>query len=62
MASAERQSQISAAVTDAVESFCVAQSSRPAPQVAHARPRHTRKRTVDTAPVTTWAQHNVTLP
>lgn len=62
MASAERQLQISAAVTDAVESFCVAQSTRHSPQVARAHPRHRHKRTAHMAPVTTWAQQNVTLP
>ncbi|HET9716436.1 MAG TPA: N-acetylmuramoyl-L-alanine amidase [Pseudolabrys sp.] len=41
MASPERQQQISAAVVDAVESFCVAQSHKPAPQIAHrAKTRH----------------------
>jgi len=65
----ERQSQISAAVADAVESFCVAQPNRHAPQVAqsarrarhvaHARPRHRVKRTADTAPVTTAVQLNI---
>jgi N-acetylmuramoyl-L-alanine amidase len=62
----ERQSQISAAVADAVESFCVAQSSPRVPQVAqsarrarrvaHARPRHRPKRTADTAPIMTAVQ------
>ncbi len=56
MSSPERQLQISTAVADAVESFCVAQSSRHLPQVARSHPRHQRKRTADTTQVTTWAQ------
>jgi N-acetylmuramoyl-L-alanine amidase len=41
MASPERQQLISAAVVDAVDSFCVAQSHKPALQIAHAsKTRH----------------------
>jgi N-acetylmuramoyl-L-alanine amidase len=72
MASAERQLQISVAVTDAVESFCVAlstgyspqvaQSARRARHVAHApRPRHRHRRTADTAPVAAWMQSSADL-
>ncbi len=35
MASPERQQLISAAVADAVDSFCAAQSHKPALQIAH---------------------------
>jgi hypothetical protein len=55
MASPERQQLIGAAVVDAVDGFCVAQSHQPAPQIAqrsksrhvlsaHSR-RHVRERT-----------------
>jgi N-acetylmuramoyl-L-alanine amidase len=67
----EHQSQISAAVADAVESFCVAQSSGHAPQVAqsarasrkvaHARPRPKHKRTAEAAPIATPIQYNVDM-
>ena len=41
MASPERQQLISAAVVDAVDSFCTAQSSKPALQIAkHSKARH----------------------
>jgi len=39
MATPERQEQISAAVTEAVESFCVAQSTKQSPQIAQSSKR-----------------------
>jgi N-acetylmuramoyl-L-alanine amidase len=72
MATPERQSQIGAAVADAVESFCVAQSTlhspqlaqsaRQALQVAHARPRHRSKIAAGAGHATTMAQQGVTAP
>ena len=66
MASPERQQLISAAVVDAVDSFCAAQSGKPAPQIAQrSKARHvlsaqshrrTRERTAKTAPVTPTPQ------
>ena len=66
MASPERRQLISAAVVDAVDSFCVAQSHKPSPQIArrskashvlsaHA-PRRARKRTVNAEPLTPVSQ------
>ena len=68
MASPERQQLISAAVVDAVDSFCVAQSHRPALQIAQ-RPkvrhvlsahshRRARERTGDAAPHVSVSQSN----
>jgi NAD(P)H-dependent FMN reductase len=51
MASPERQQLISAAVVDAVDSFCVTQSNKPAPQIAqsskarHGLSAHSHRRT-----------------
>jgi N-acetylmuramoyl-L-alanine amidase len=66
MASPERQLQISAAVTDAVEAFCVAQASqrlpqvaqsaRRLPQVAHSHSRRLAKRTAEAVPVAPMGQ------
>jgi N-acetylmuramoyl-L-alanine amidase len=66
MASPERRQLISAAVVDAVDSFCVAQSHRPSPQIARRSkashvlsahtPRRTRKRTVNAEPLTPVSQ------
>jgi hypothetical protein len=62
MSSPERQQLISAAVVDAVDSFCVAQSNKPALQIAkRSKPRHVlsahshrraRERTANAAPST----------
>jgi N-acetylmuramoyl-L-alanine amidase len=66
MASPERQQLISAAVVDAVDSFCAAQSHKPAPQMAQ-RPKarhvlsahsHRRARERPAAPVTPVSQSN----
>lgn len=66
MASPERQQLISAAVVDAVDSFCAAQSGKPALQIAQrSKARHalsaqshrrTRERTANTTPVTSTPQ------
>jgi len=71
MASLERQQLISAAVVDAVDSFCAAQSHKPATQIAqHSRPphvlsahshRHTRERTAAAAEATAVSQSNVDM-
>ena len=69
MASPERQQLISAAVVDAIDSFCAAQSGKPALQIAqhskirhalsaHSR-RHRRERTVAAGQVTTVSQSTV---
>ena len=71
MASPERQHLISAAVVDAVDGFCAAQSHKPALQVAqpsksrqalsaHSR-GHARKRTVEAAPVAALVQSNLDM-
>jgi hypothetical protein len=62
MASPERQRLISAAVVDAVDSFCTAQSNKPALQIAkHSKVRHAlsahshrraRERTANATPPT----------
>ena len=66
MASPERQQRISAAVVDAVDSFCAAQSHKPALQIAQrSKVRHvlsahshqrTRKRTDSATPLTSVSQ------
>ena len=66
MASPERQQLISAAVVDAVDSFCVAQSGKPAFQIAQrSKARHVlsaqthrrpRERTAKTTPLTPTPQ------
>jgi N-acetylmuramoyl-L-alanine amidase len=71
MASPERQLQISAAVADAVESFCMAQSSQHSPQIAQSvrslpklarvKPRHRHKRVAGTASVATFFQPSADL-
>ena len=71
MASPERQQLISAAVVDAVDSFCSAQSLKPALQIAqHSKGRqvlsaqsrrHARKRIVEAAPVAALVQSNIDM-
>jgi N-acetylmuramoyl-L-alanine amidase len=71
LATPERQQLISAAVVDAVDSFCAAQSHKPALQVAeHAKGRqvlsaqsrrHARKRTAEAAPVAVVLQSNLDM-
>jgi N-acetylmuramoyl-L-alanine amidase len=69
LASSERQQLISAAVVDAIDSFCAMQSHKPALQIAQrAKARHVlsahshqraRKRAGDTSPVTVVSQSNL---
>jgi hypothetical protein len=71
MASPERQQLISAAVVDAVDSFCVAQSNKPALKVAkRSKARHvlsahshrrTRERTANPAPSAPVSQLNLDM-
>ncbi|MGC1093756.1 MAG: N-acetylmuramoyl-L-alanine amidase [Pseudolabrys sp.] len=71
MASPEQQQLISAAVVDAVDNFCVAQSNKPALQIAqrskvrHALSAHshqrTRKRTYNDKPLTSVSQSTVDI-
>jgi N-acetylmuramoyl-L-alanine amidase len=69
LASPERQQLISAAVVDAVDSFCAAQAHKPATQIAqqskirhvlsaHSR-RHARGRAAESAPVTQVSQSTI---
>ncbi len=71
METPERQKLIGAAVVDAVDSFCVAQSRKPAMQIAqHSTTRHVlsahshrrnRERTANAMPVTPASQSNVDM-
>jgi N-acetylmuramoyl-L-alanine amidase len=71
METPERQKLISAAVVDAVDSFCAAQSHTPATQVAqHSTTRHVlsahshrrnRERTANATPVTPASQSNIDM-
>jgi N-acetylmuramoyl-L-alanine amidase len=71
LAAPERQQLISAAVVDAVDSFCAAQSHKPALQVAEQAKgrqvlsaqsrRHARKRTVEAAPIAVVFQSNLDM-
>lgn len=59
LTSTDRQMEIGAAVSDAVDSFCVAQARQHAPQIARSRPKHKKKQIAKTPPAETLAQSNI---